>query len=220
MRSLRRGPKWSTARRRPGLSRRRWVLSLWGGLALAAGLPAGCVGSDRTPPPVPGGAASRYVVDSALSSVGFSIEHRGRPLRGGFTAISGAFTPPLGSDRPGGLYAAVGAGSVETRNGLRDAHLRTADYFDVRAHPTVAFVSDDVRGVPGSRDLRAKGVLTLLGVSRPLTVTLARADGDGTGPSHVCTFSLVRSEFGLVGGLTQGVGDRVELQVTLVWRPS
>ena len=175
----------------------------------------GCASHELAPPP-----QATYLLDGERSTVTFTIDHNGRPLTGKFHTTNGAYTPATG-ETPGEIYAAVAAGSIDTANGLRDAHLRTGDFFHVSQHPAVTF-----RGQvqPGEEvgTLLARGTLTLLGVAQPLTVTLAPLSGGvADGPAHRCTFRVERSAFGLTNGLANGsIGDRVELTVELQWSAS
>jgi polyisoprenoid-binding protein YceI len=116
----------------------------------------------------------------------------------------------------------IDAASMTTGNADRDAHLRSADFFDVEAHPTIEFAS---RGIErrGGGDYRITGDLTIRGVTR--TVVL---DGEMQGPVKdpwgglrfglSATGKLNRKEFGLswnaaleAGGFV--VGDEVKLTI-------
>jgi len=39
---------------------------------------------------------------------------------------------------------AVAAGSIDTKNPIRDKHLRSADFFDIATHPDLTFTADGV----------------------------------------------------------------------------
>ena len=59
----------------------------------------------------------------------------------------------------------VAAGSINTKNPVRDKHLRSADFFDVATHPDISFAVDDVS--PGDEGVRVTGRLTIRGRTRP-----------------------------------------------------
>jgi polyisoprenoid-binding protein YceI len=65
----------------------------------------------------------------------------------------------------------IDADSLDTKNPIRDKHLRSGDYFDVEHHPQVRFVSDSVT-LDGER-LKVHGRLSAAGHSIPL-------DAEGT----------------------------------------
>jgi polyisoprenoid-binding protein YceI len=64
--------------------------------------------------------------------------------------------------------------SIDTRLKMRDDHLRSADYFDVANHPTIAFSATEVR-FAASGQFEVVGNLEAHGQSTPLSV-LAEVD--------------------------------------------
>jgi polyisoprenoid-binding protein YceI len=66
------------------------------------------------------------------------------------------------------VEAQVEAASIDTQNKLRDAHLRSAAFFDVKQYSTITFVSTHVEHI-GGQDYKVTGNLTLRGVTRPIT---------------------------------------------------
>lgn len=62
--------------------------------------------------------------------------------------------------------------SVHTREPQRDAHLRSADFFDVEKHPALTFRSRSARRTD-SGSLEVTGDITLHGVTKPLTLVVS-----------------------------------------------
>ena len=60
------------------------------------------------------------------------------------------------------------AASIATRNKLRDTHLRSAAFFDVKKYSTIRFTSTHVEQVRG-QNYQVTGNLTLHGVTKPIT---------------------------------------------------
>src|SRR3954469_9498285 len=90
----------------------------------------------RTRPVVPTGT---WRVDPAHSSVQFAVKHMGiATVRGKFTRFEGTLEvgEDLGSSR---AYGKVDAASIDTDEPDRDAHLRSADFFDVDHYPEITF---------------------------------------------------------------------------------
>ncbi|MGV7904569.1 YceI family protein, partial [Mycobacterium kansasii] len=74
------------------------------------------------------------VVDPVHSSVEFSVRHlMVSKVKGRFDEFSGTIT--VAEDGTASLSAEVDVTSVNTRNAQRDAHIRTADFFDAENHP-------------------------------------------------------------------------------------
>jgi polyisoprenoid-binding protein YceI len=63
----------------------------------------------------------------------------------------------------------VDPASVTSRIAKRDAHLRSADYFDVENYPAITFTSREVRPV-GPGEVQIIGKIEVHGHTSPLTV--------------------------------------------------
>ncbi len=62
----------------------------------------------------------------------------------------------------------IEAGSIDTGIGMRDSHLRSEDFFDIRKFPTITFESQRVEGA--GRRANVYGQLTVHGVTREIAV--------------------------------------------------
>jgi polyisoprenoid-binding protein YceI len=107
---------------------------------------------------------TRWRIDPARSSIEFQV--RGfwglQVVKGGFTRYQG--TLDLAADPA--IELVIEADSLDTRNRKRDAHLRSADFFDAERHPYIRFVSDSAK-LAGER-LTVRGRLHARGKSMPL----------------------------------------------------
>jgi polyisoprenoid-binding protein YceI len=111
--------------------------------------------------------AGTWKVGPVHSSVEFQVKHLGiATVKGHFNAFEG--TLEVG---PGGAvaYGTVKTASVDTREPQRDAHLRSADFFEVDAHPEIAFRSTAIRPT-GEDEFEIEGDLTIHGVTRSVTL--------------------------------------------------
>ena len=105
-----------------------------------------------------------WTFDPAHSEVGFSVRHAGiSKVRGTFGDVDAQLTvaDPLEDST---LTATVQMASIDTKNADRDAHVRSADFFDVENHPTMTFRSTAVAfdGAEGT----ITGELTIKDVTR------------------------------------------------------
>ncbi|HZP30080.1 MAG TPA: YceI family protein [Acidimicrobiia bacterium] len=139
-------------------------------------------------PGLPGYVAGRWSVDPLHSSVSFTVRHlMVSKVRGHFTTFDADIVTapdPLQSS----VSATVDLSSIDTGNADRDAHIRSADFFDVDAHPTLTFRSTGIR-----RDgdgFAVDGELTIHGVTRPVTLAL-----EVNGFQHASPFGDVRAGF-------------------------
>jgi polyisoprenoid-binding protein YceI len=115
------------------------------------------------------------------------------PVTGTARALEGSGTVAPDGTLTGSLV--VDAASIDTKNTKRDAHLRTADFFDVANHPALTFAVTSGRvTAPGEVELR--GDLIIHGQSRPFTVP-GRLASTGTDATVTTEVHIDRSEFGL-----------------------
>ena len=168
--------------------------------------------------------------DTVHSSISFSIRHLIiAKARGRFGKWSGTLT--LDEERPdeSRVDIEIDAASIDTNEPQRDAHLRSADFFDVERFPTITFKSRRVQQ-NGDR-LRITGDLTLHGVTREVTFDAEYA-GEIKDPwgndrrGFSAKTAIDRKDFGLTfnqvldaGGLA--LGDRVDIGVEIeVFKPA
>lgn len=171
--------------------------------------------------------AGDYVIDPAHSSVSFTVRHLATKVRGQFNTFQGSFSfDPADPGKASGTVE-IDAASIDTNHPKRDAHLRSADFFDVEKHPKLIYVVKGAK-LQGTEYL-VDGELTMHGVTRrvPLKVT---ALGEGVDPwgnkvsSYAATTSLNRKDFGInfnkvleTGGLL--IGDDVEIEINVEANP-
>lgn len=161
----------------------------------------------------------KYRVDPVHSSVIFRIKHLNVAyFYGRFNEISGRFTFGDADGSGGSFEFEVPAESIDTNNGNRDKHLRSADFFSASDYTKITFRSTRVEKA-GDDKFKVEGELTLLAETRPLTVEIERTgkatDQRGTTRAGFeTTFTIKRSDFGMTG-MMQGLGDEVRLTVSV-----
>ncbi|HEY5952460.1 MAG TPA: YceI family protein [Kofleriaceae bacterium] len=161
-----------------------------------------------------------YQIDTTHSAVEFSIRHLMiAKVRGRFTQFSGTLELDEGDVTKSTVKAEIQAASINTAEDKRDAHLRSADFFDVEAYPLITFASKQIE--ERGDELRVLGALTIHGVTKDVTLTVEKL-GTAKDPwgnqrvAFAAKGSIDRKEFGLgwnqvleAGGFL--VGDKVEL---------
>ena len=114
-----------------------------------------------------------WEIDPTQSHVSFAIRVMSvRTTRGRFNALRGRLYIDEQNTANSWVDAQVGAASIDTHNKLRDAHLRSAGFFDVKKHPTITFTSTHVEHV-GGQDYKVTGNLTMHGVTKTITFEVA-----------------------------------------------
>jgi len=163
-----------------------------------------------------------YKLDPEHLTVAFLVHHIGyADTLGRFNRVEGGFRFDEETATLGGGEIVVHTDSVDTGHERRDNHLRNADFFNVGEHPTMTFTFDDGEKVT-ERSGRVTGELTLLGVTRPLTldVTWNKSGPYPFGDNYVMGISargtVKRSEFGMTYAVDNGwVGDEIELIIEI-----
>ena len=139
--------------------------------------------------------AGSWTLDPARSTVGLRSKSMWglASVRGVFGEVSGQGTVSPAGTVTGTLT--VAAASVDTRNKKRDAHLRSADFFDSDAHPDITFTVDGIR--PSGQDITVSGALTVRDRTRPVAFQ-ARAFTVGSREVRLeAEVRINRGDFGL-----------------------
>lgn len=168
--------------------------------------------------------AAPYKLDTAHTDVGFSIQHLMiSNVKGAFKDFSGSFDFDEAKGEVKKISVEIKAASIDTRNGKRDDHLRSADFFDVEKHPVITFKADAVK-VKEKKAEKIKGMLTMHGVSKEVTLDLTYSgkNPDPMGTMHMgfeLKGKINRKDFGLAwnkalekGGVV--VGEEVMLDIS------
>lgn len=166
--------------------------------------------------------AGTWNIDPVHSTVGFSVRHlMVSKVRGQFTAFTGA----IQVDEAGApsVNAEIDVKSLDTRNEQRDAHIRSADFFNADEYPTATFVSTSVDA--SGDDFVVHGDFTLKGVTKPVDLKLEfNGVNPGMGHGAVAGFEATtvinRKDFGIdiempleTGGTV--VGDKITITLEI-----
>lgn len=165
-----------------------------------------------------------WTIDPAHSSVGFTARHLGlSKVRGLFTRFSGEVDgDPSDLTTASGRFE-VEMASVDTGSPDRDAHLKSADFFDVEKYPAMTFASRSV--VKEGDDFKVVGDLTIKDITREVTLDLEHG-GEQTDPygnrkvGGTLTGTINRSDWGLTWNvpLDSGgwlVSEKIALEIDL-----
>jgi polyisoprenoid-binding protein YceI len=167
----------------------------------------------------PAFAADTYKVDPVHSSLIFRARHMNiGVVYGRFNAIGGQFTLDEANPSKSSFNFEAQAGSVDTLNEKRDAHLKSPDFLNAKQYPTITFKSTAVRKSEQSNVLEVTGDLTLHGVTRSITVPV-ELTGKGEFPPKTpragveTVFTIKMSDHDVKGipGMPGAVGDEVRL---------
>jgi polyisoprenoid-binding protein YceI len=162
-------------------------------------------------------------IDPAHTNVEFGIRHLMiSTVRGRFGQVSGSATVDAADPSAMTLDVEIGVASIDTRQEQRDAHLRSADFFDVERFPTMRFVGTRIDGDIDA-EFTLSGELTIRDVTRPLVLHVTsegrvrdpwgneRAGFSAKGKIDRRAYGLTWNQALEAGGVV--VGDEVKISV-------
>ena len=172
---------------------------------------------------IPGYVAGTWAIDPVHSEVSFTVRHMMvSKVRGRFDTFEGTIVTgadPLSSS----VTATVDLSSINTGQEQRDAHIRSADFFEVEKHPNMIFASTGLRA--DGDHFQLDGDLTLKGVTKQVTFKL---EVNGVGPDAYggtrvgfsATTEINRSDFGVdfngpIPGVPGGVAVSEKVTINL-----
>lgn len=167
-------------------------------------------------------------VDPAHTSAQFAVRHLMiSTVRGRFGEITGSVSPDPSNPKQPVVEATINVASIDTGVAQRDAHLRSADFFDAERWPAITFRSRRIDGDTSGK-FRVVGDLTIRDVTREVVLEV---ESQGSGPDpwgneragFSATTQIDRRDFGLTwnlaletGGITVGHEVRITIDVELV----
>jgi len=160
-----------------------------------------------------------YVVDSSHTYADYRIEHMGFSYQSGtFTQVSGNVVVDQ-DNHSGSVDVSIAADSLQTFFAKRDEHLKSEAFFNVAKFPTITFKSNKLV-FEHDQLTRVDGDLTILGVTKPVTLTVDHFKHGQNGMTgkdqygaNAKTF-IKRSDFGMLAYLP-AIADKVELDITI-----
>lgn len=165
-----------------------------------------------------------WTIDTAHTTVSFVARHMGlSKVRGRFTKFDGSIEGDPSDLTTARARFEVDLASVDSGNADRDAHLKSADFFDVEKNPTMTFVSKSITGSGDS--FKVVGDLTIKGVTKEVELDYEHG-GEGVDPygnrklGGTLTGTLKRSDWGLTWNVALEAGgwlvsDNIKIEIDL-----
>ena len=144
-----------------------------------------------------------WTIDPKYTTVQFSVKlFFFFTVEGCFTDLAGTIVRDEADIRRSSVDVVINAGSIDTGNKRRDAHLRSADYLDVKTHPEIRFKSVSVEDGRDRDTVLIRANLTVHGKSRELEMIVEETDhsrspqGDEVG-YYASVIDINRFDFGI-----------------------
>jgi polyisoprenoid-binding protein YceI len=168
-----------------------------------------------------------WTFDTAHTSLEFVTRHMLSKVRGRFTEFDGRV---ILAERPedSSVRIEIAAASIQTNQGFRDNHLRSGDFLDADAYPTLTFQSSGVRPM-GDNRFELVGDLTIKDVTNEVVLQAEyggfgpTADGTGTVAFFSASTEIDREDWDMTwnvavetGGLLVGKKVRIEIDAEIL----
>jgi polyisoprenoid-binding protein YceI len=189
-------------------------------LSLAVAAAAITAASAQAPAAQPAASANQWQIDSAHSAATFSVRHlMVSTVRGRLGKVSGTIEYDGKDVKSVKADVTIDVNGISTEEPKRDAHLRSADFFDAANHPNLTFKSKRVE--PGtSGAFKLVGDLTIRGTTKEVVLDVQAPSpiikgmrGVVTGTS--ATTKIKRLEYGLKYNAMVEAGPVVGDEVTI-----
>ncbi len=168
-------------------------------------------------------ATTTWNIDPVHSHAEFKVRHMMiSNVKGEFKGVTGTLKLNSEDLTKSGVEVSIDAATVNTGDAQRDAHLKSADFFDVEKFPALTFKSNRVSKNNKDGVLTAAGELTIHGVTRNVAFEVEGPSApmkDPWGNTRIglsATTRINRKDFGLTwnaaletGGIL--VGDEVTM---------
>jgi len=185
--------------------------------------------TNTTTATLPQTSTTTWRIDPAHSHAEFKVKHMMiANVKGHFSKVSGALFLDESDLANSRVEATIEAASIHTRDEQRDAHLKSADFFDVEKFPTLHFKSNNI-SIVRDGELSVEGDLTIHGVTRKVRFTVegpTPPTRDPWGNTRVAISAITRinrKDFGLTwnaaletGGILVGDEVTITLEVEFV----
>jgi len=171
---------------------------------------------------------TKWAIDPSHSKIGFKVKHLMiSNVLGSFREFEGQVTTTGNDFSTSVISFSLNTASVDTEIADRDAHLKSADFFDVDNHPKITFEGKGLKDL-GDDLFDLTGNLTIKGVSHPVTLSVEyggiMADPWGNVKAGFSiTGKISRKDWGLVwnaaletGGVLVGDDVKINCDVELV----
>ena len=173
--------------------------------------------------------AATWKVDPVHTAIEFKVRHLMVSwVKGVFTNVSGTVDIDETNLAASNVKIQIETASIDTNNGKRDDHLRSPDFFEVAAFPTMTFVSKKVVVADG-KPVKVIGDLTIRNVTKEVELDVedfSQVVTDPWGNSRrgaSASTEINRKDFGLTwnkaleaGGVVVGDEIRITLEVEMI----
>jgi polyisoprenoid-binding protein YceI len=171
--------------------------------------------------------ATEWALDDTHTEIGFSVRHMMvTDVKGAFDKYTGVINIDDKDPTKSVVNVDIDVNSINTKVAKRDAHLKSADFFDAANHPKMTFKSTKIEKGAKANTYKVTGDLTIRGTTKPVVLDVEVSDawtdpkewGGNVHRGVKATGKINRQDFGLKwqtkldkGGVV--AGDEVTLTI-------
>lgn len=174
---------------------------------------------------------TKWAIDPAHSEILFKVKHLMiTNVKGEFRKVEGTVLTNSSDFGNASVEVSIDASSVFTNNDDRDAHLKSADFFDTEKHKQITFKGTELQKLD-AENYQLKGMLTIKEISKPVILQLEYG-GLNTDPwgnkkaGFSVTGKINRKDWGLnwnaaleTGGVLVSDEVKINAEIQLVQTP-
>jgi polyisoprenoid-binding protein YceI len=174
-------------------------------------------------------ATTTWKLDPAHSHAEFKVKHMMiSNVKGSFTGLTGTLTEHITDATLSSIDASIDVSSISTGDVQRDAHLKSADFFEAEKYPTMTFKSTKVQP-DGDGGYKVTGDLALHGQIRQQTFVVEGPSAPGKDPwgntriGLSATTKISRKDYGLnwnaaleTGGILVGEDVNITIEAQFI----
>jgi polyisoprenoid-binding protein YceI len=139
---------------------------------------------------------------------GYSVKFDGGDPSGEFTGLKGTINFDEKNLAASNFDVTIDAASINTGNGMKNTHAKSANWFDVEKYPTIAFKSSAITKTAAGYE--AKGVLDMHGVQKEITMPFTFANN-----TFAANFEVNRLDFKIDDGKHDKMVPNMKVAVTV-----
>ena len=166
-----------------------------------------------------------WAIDLSHSKIGFSVRHFGiTETEGQFKKAQATIVTTKEDFSDVKVSVTIDAGSIDTNDAQRDAHLKSADFLDTEKYPVIHFEGDKIEKMQ-ENNYKLSGSLTVKGVTRPIALDMEFAGRVAKDPYGNTKAGLLlqgrinRKDFGVVWNVALDHGGVAVSEVVKIYCP-
>lgn len=139
---------------------------------------------------------------------GYSIKFDGGDPSGEFSGLKGTVKFDENNLAASKFDITIDAASINTGNGMKNTHAKSAKWFDVEKYPTIIFTSSAITKT--STGYEAKGTLDMHGIKKEIAIPFTFANNTFAG-----NIEVARADFGIDDGAHPKMAPTIKVAITV-----